>query len=290
MIQYLIGIDGGGTGCRVRLTDISGQILAQCHGEPANILLGSSLVQQRLIATIGQAFKEAGLQESCFASTLVSAALAGAEVETARLEFESLPWPFAKLLVTTDAHGALVGAFSGGDGAIQIVGTGSCGLIKKGDSLTQIGGHEFPISDHCGGARLGLRAIDLSLLAHDQIIPESPFTHAVMARFNSSTDQLVQWSKTATPKSYGELAPLVLAYFETHDPVAIEIVTDALSQFQLLLKALINRGANRIALTGSIALILQSHLPEEFNQWIVKAEGDAMAGALLLARQAADAL
>ena len=54
--------------------------------------------------------------------------LAGARQPGDRERMLAQPHPFASLVVETDAYAAWLGAFGGGDGAILIVGTGSCGL------------------------------------------------------------------------------------------------------------------------------------------------------------------
>ena len=55
--------------------------------------------------------------------------------------------PFRAVAVETDAHIAWLGAFGGGEGAILIVGTGSCGYgCLQGRRFT-IGGRGFQISD-----------------------------------------------------------------------------------------------------------------------------------------------
>ena len=36
-MQYLFGVDGGGSGCRVILTSIQGETLGKAEGGPANI-------------------------------------------------------------------------------------------------------------------------------------------------------------------------------------------------------------------------------------------------------------
>src|SRR3546814_4616242 len=55
----------------------------------------------------------------------------------------------------------------GGDGAILILGTGSVGLIKRGEDSLSIGGYGFPISDEGSGAALGLSAIRHALRTLD---------------------------------------------------------------------------------------------------------------------------
>ncbi len=43
-LSYLVGVDGGDTGCRAAISDTSGKILAQAQGGPAN---------ERCIDTVG---------------------------------------------------------------------------------------------------------------------------------------------------------------------------------------------------------------------------------------------
>ncbi|MFT8229552.1 ATPase, partial [Salmonella enterica subsp. enterica serovar Enteritidis] len=67
-------------------------------------------------------------------------------------EIQALAFPFANIQFTSDAMIANLGAHMGGDGAILILGTGSVGLVKRGEDSFSIGGYGFPISDEGSGA------------------------------------------------------------------------------------------------------------------------------------------
>src|SRR3546814_2413586 len=62
-------------------------------------------------------------------------------------QIQALDFPFANVQLTSDSIIANLGAHMGGDGAILILGTGSVGLIKRGEDSLSIGGYGFPISD-----------------------------------------------------------------------------------------------------------------------------------------------
>src|SRR3546814_6785218 len=70
-------------------------------------------------------------------------------------QIQALDFPFANVQLTSDSIIANLGAHMGGDGALLILGTGSVGLIKRGEDSLSIGGYGFPISDEGSGAAVG---------------------------------------------------------------------------------------------------------------------------------------
>ncbi|WP_158907231.1 BadF/BadG/BcrA/BcrD ATPase family protein [Burkholderia sp. L27(2015)] len=59
--RYLIGVDGGGTGCRVVLADRHGAILARAQGAAATLALGPVRAWAAIEAACNLAFRQAGL-------------------------------------------------------------------------------------------------------------------------------------------------------------------------------------------------------------------------------------
>jgi glucosamine kinase len=72
--RYLIGVDGGGTGCRVVLADRHGAILARAQGAAATLALGPVRAWAAIEAACKVAFRQAGLvmPDSVAAATAVS--------------------------------------------------------------------------------------------------------------------------------------------------------------------------------------------------------------------------
>jgi glucosamine kinase len=108
-----------------------------------------------------------------------------------------------------------------------------------------------------------------------------------MARFNGDPFEVVAWMDRATATDYAALAPLVMRHADSGDPVGRRIVRDAAEQIDELVRRLIECGAPRIALVGGLASPMEAWLAPDVQRRLSPVEGDAVAGALLLARRAA---
>ncbi|WP_261815901.1 N-acetylglucosamine kinase [Vibrio gallicus] len=280
-MSYLVGIDGGGTSCRARVTTEQGEWLADGKSGSANLLLGPS----RALDAIIESLLDAGFHAEQFKDMHIGAALAGAEQASAWLEFMALPHPFASITLNTDAYGACLGAHQGQDGAIMIAGTGSCGILLQQGQQHVVGGREFPISDQGSGAVMGLRLIQQVLLAQDDIRPSTQLTQLIMTHFEHDIDAIVLWSKSALPRDYAQFSPQIFALAQECDPLAIELLQQTAQDIEMFLWALHKKGARQICLMGGIAERIQAWLSPAINQFITTPKGDAMHGALMLANQ-----
>ncbi|MGF1738249.1 BadF/BadG/BcrA/BcrD ATPase family protein [Photobacterium satsumensis] len=283
-MRYFVGVDGGGTSCRARITDSNGHVVGEAKTGSANIMLGANLAMASIVDAIATAAAAAGLGKDSYASMSVGLALAGAEQQSAWYEFMAQPHPFAAVTLNTDAYGACLGAWGGQDGAILIAGTGSCGILIKDNNQHVVGGREFPISDQGGGAVMGLRLIQQALLAHDGLRPMTPLAEHVIDHFNQDIDAIVSWSKTARPCDYGQFSPAIFSHAYQGDALGIELLNQTAADIEMWMKALIARGAEQICLMGSIAERIKPWLIPPLQQRIATPQGDAMDGALAMAR------
>ncbi|WP_119395337.1 BadF/BadG/BcrA/BcrD ATPase family protein [Salinibius halmophilus] len=286
MSQYWLGVDGGGTSCRARLVDEQGNVLGNGKAGSANVMLGVENALAAVIEAAELACQEAGLSTDVLHQTHAGLALAGAEQSEYAKAFLQLSHPFASITLDTDAFGAVLGAFDGQDGAIMIFGTGSCGLLWQNEQVTTVGGHEFPISDHGGGATLGLEVVRHTLLAAEDIIPASQLSEQVMAHFDHDIEAVVRFSKTARPTDYGQFARPCFDLADAGDPLAKTLIERHLADCEMLLNALIRRGATQIALMGSIGQRVASMLPASLQPYFVQPKFDAQHGGILMAKRA----
>ena len=285
MKNWTVGIDGGGTSCRARICDENGKVLGDAKTGSSNILLGVDVAMKSILEAITKAAEIAGLTVDDFKHMDVGLGLAGAVKKSAWQAFMALPHPFASMTLNTDAYSAWLGAHGGQDGAILIAGTGSCGILIKDKVEHIVGGLGFPISDHGGGAITGLRLIEHSLLAHDGIKVRSELVDHVLNHFNNDLNEIIGWSKTARPADYGQFSPVIFELAKKGDVVAVELLERTASDINFLLIALNKRGADRIALLGSIGERIVDRLDPNVTPWLVKAQGDAMDGALMMANK-----
>jgi glucosamine kinase len=228
---------------------------------------------------------DAGLLPAALAQTSAGVGLAGIDRKGAREALLSFPHPFRNVVYATDANVACLGAHSGRDGGIVVLGTGSVGFARVKGRELRIGGYGFPISDEGSGADLGLQAVRLALRAHDGRAGTTPFLLEVMGRLGPDAFTLVAWAERATATEYASLAPVALSYAEAGDPFAEEIVAEGARHVDVLIRSLVEFGAPRISLLGGMASRLVQWLSPDVLHFLSPPESDAVAGALLLARR-----
>jgi glucosamine kinase len=280
------GVDGGGTGCRARIQDAEGRLLGTGIAGPAALRVGIERALAEVIKACRAALDEAGLHADALGSVHAAVGLAGVGRKGALEELMQRPHPFRSVAYVHDATIACIGAHSARDGGIVIVGTGSVGFAVVGGREVRVGGYGFPISDEGSGADLGLHAIRLALRAYDDRAADSSLTRDVMTRFHNDPFEAVAWMDPATATDYATFAPLVMRHADAGDPVARRIVRDAAEQIDELVRRLAECGASRIALLGGLASSMQPWLAPDVQRRLVPVEGDAVDGALHLARRA----
>ncbi|MFN3622822.1 MAG: BadF/BadG/BcrA/BcrD ATPase family protein [Hyphomicrobium sp.] len=285
----LLGVDGGGTGCRARLTDVNGQVLGEGTGGPANIRFGIKESFSAVLQATDMCLDQAGL--SLQGSEIVAClALAGASEPTHLAAARTYNLPFAHTLLTTDAHAACVGAHGGKNGGIIVVGTGSVAWGIVGNREHRVGGWGFPVSDEGSGAWLGCEAARRVLWAYDGRIAWTDLTKSLLERFEGDPHAIVRWMGQARPRDFGSLAPVIIAYAGRGDPVGRELMQDAARHVDVMAQRLATLGVPRLALSGGLAASIEPWLAPSTRELLVAPLGDALSGALLLARLEAETL
>jgi len=282
-----VGVDGGGTGCRARIEDAAGCPLGTGIAGPATLRLGVDRALVEVERACRGALAEAGLGTDALGSMHAAVGLAGIGRKGVHEQLTARPHPFRSVAYAHDATIACIGAHGGRDGGIVIVGTGSVGFAVVGEREVRIGGYGFPISDEGSGADLGLHAIRLALRAHDERAVGTSLTRDVLMRFHNDPFEAVGWMDRATATEYATFAPLVMRHADAGDPIARRIVRDAAEQIDELVRRLMECGAARVALLGGLASSMQPWLAPDVQRRLVAVEGDAVDGALRLARRVA---
>jgi glucosamine kinase len=285
----LLGVDGGGTRCRARLCTSSGVKLGESVAGPANIRFGLEQGFSEVLAATAQCLKEAGLSARDLPRISACLALAGASEPAALIAAQNKAHPFGKLVVTTDAHAACLGAHGGHDGGIIIAGTGSIGWAQLRGRSYRVGGWGLPVSDEGSGSWLGCEALRRVLWARDGRIAWSPLLAALFEKFDSDPHAIVRWMSQASTRDLGSLAHQIVEHASRNDPVAVQLMRLAASHIDALAERLIALGAPRLALVGGLSPFIEPWLAQAIRSRLIAPAGDALDGALSLARSAAAA-
>lgn len=284
-MQFLIGVDGGGTGTRVVLADARGVELAQAAGEASALALGAERAWRAIEATCTQAFATIGLRLD-WARCALGCGLAGVNNRDWLSAFVAGAPKLAAFDVQSDAYTTLLGAHGGGAGVIVAVGTGSIAAALDSTGAFRIaGGYGFPSGDEASGAWLGLRAVVHAQQALDGRASPDQFSEALLAHLHvADRDSLVVWLCEATQSSYAGLAPVVLQH--AGHPVAKALLEQAGADIARLASALDATGCAPIALCGGLATPLAGYVPASHRARLRAPLADSAHGALELARRA----
>ncbi len=280
MIEYLIGVDGGGTGTRVRLARADGSELAQAQGGPSGLAHGIGPAWLAIGDAVARAFAAIGVSQPAIGSVAIGLGLAGVHNKVWAAQFEAANPGYAALRLETDGYTTLMGAHQGRPGIIVAIGTGSVGqaLLPDG-SQREVGGWGFPAGDEASGGWIGLRAINHIEQVIDGRKPHSAFAQAVIDACGGERNAIQAWLGTATQTSYASLAPIVIAHAATDDS-ARGFLVEAGKEAASIARALDPAATLPLALCGGLGAPLRDYLPPELLARSVAPAGDAAHGAL----------
>jgi glucosamine kinase len=301
--RYYLGVDGGGTNCRIRLADENLVTLADAAGGRSNLQIEDGQAAYRSISEgTKEVFAKAHIDYRATSSTYACFGMAGGRLVSARTALEQRPWPFAGVKVFDDIDIARAGAHGGEDGAVIIVGTGSAALAMVNGERHQCGGWGFHVGDQMSGAILGRELVRRSVEAADGLATGSPLTEAVYAKLGGSNDAIMDWSFPKddrpavasgapqtllgrAPAEFGALMPLFFEFYEKGDPVAKELMELQLSYIDAYVRWFKARGVGKMAAVGGFGTRLYPLMSARYGDFIVPPQHEPLHGAVILAKQ-----
>lgn len=276
MNPVFLGVDGGGTGCRVAICDRLGQILARAEAGPANISADPEAALCNILAATRAALVQLG-GEVALAELHAGLGLAGANAAGAA-DWLGAHLPFARARIVTDAVTAVKGALGDADGIVAAIGTGSVFAEQRGGVMRQIGGWGLALGDEGSGAVLGRALLARALRARDGALPMTQLLVDVLTEF-ATAEALVAFSLGAKGADYATLAPRVVG---SDDPAAQAIMAQAVADVRASVLALQKVGPLPVTFIGGLGPAYAARIPD----WPQRpAAGSALDGALMLARE-----
>ncbi|MFN3825209.1 MAG: BadF/BadG/BcrA/BcrD ATPase family protein [Pseudorhodobacter sp.] len=275
-MRLMLGIDGGGTGCRAALTDADGRVLGRGAGGPANISTDTAGASGNILAATRAALAEAGT--GVIEDLTAVLGLAGANVPQAAARL-SASLPFARHRVVPDSMTATIGALHGDDGIVAAIGTGSVFGVVRNGAFRSHGGHGFLLGDEGSGAVLGRALLSEALRATDGFTPMTPLLQEVLDEHGGPAG-VIAFGLTARPADFARYAPQIVS---GDDPAAERLFGAALRQISAVIDSLQMQGQLPVVFVGGLAEACATRLA---GRWEIRAaRGTGLDGALLLARQ-----
>lgn len=280
MIDYLIGVDGGGTNTRVRVARRDGVELATGHSGPSGLRHGIDNAWNAVNAATAKAFAAIGIATIPMERCAIGLGLAGVHNKEWAALFRAANPGYAALVLDTDAFSTLMGAHGGRPGAIVAIGTGSVGEALRPDGTRiEVGGWGFPAGDEASGAWMGLRAIGHVEQVLDGRAAGGDLARDVIDACGGERDAIQVWLGKATQTDYAGLARHVVAH-GGRDPVASAILEQAGHEVAAIARALDPDASLPLALCGGLGQALRLYLPPETLARCSPPHGDSALGAL----------
>jgi glucosamine kinase len=283
---FHLGIDGGGTATRARLTTPDGRVRGEGQAGPSALGQGIAQAWRHVDEAVAAAFAAAGLPVAARTDIALGLGLSGAENPGWVRDFLAHPAAqgWGRLVLDGDGYTALLGAHAGAPGALITVGTGSVGVARHPDGRRQtVGGWGWRIGDEGSGAWLGQQAVRHAQQALDGRTAAGALARSLWAECGADRATMLDWCAAADQASYAALAPRVLDLAEA-DPAAATLITAALDAIADLAHALDPAAALPLAVTGGLGQRLLPPLQTRLNRALTPPAGDALDGALRLLR------
>lgn len=284
--KYLwLGIDAGGTCCRVRLENDAGELLATGKADTGHPVHGMDVVAQNVLKATDMALREAGLSAGNYDNIIAGGGYAGAHLHRFSSLVENWMSPFVAHYVTTDLHTACYGGLNGNDGGVMIMGTGFSAMANVQGKSHFIGGQGFLLGDIACGGWIGLQAVRYALAYRDGMRPASDIVQLVEETCRARGAELADKMIVAQPNEFARCSKGVFAAAAAGDEQALAIVNQAAQDAQEVVEKLVVLGCKKIAVCGSVGLRLRDYFPPHINQYLIAPQGSAEQGAIWFARQ-----
>ncbi|WP_026908836.1 N-acetylglucosamine kinase [Paucisalibacillus globulus] len=239
-MNYVIGIDGGGTKTQVVLADLTGTILMNTVYGSTNPNAVSKEELKRIFHHIFQDV-EKKVPNSLNEMVSVFAGIAGAGIEATALHIKEIITPYflpeTKIKVVPDSINALYSGTFGKPGIVQISGTGSITYgINKRKEQGRVGGWGYLLGDEGSGYDVGRRGLQAALQFEDGRGPETMLLTMLYDSYqiNSGRELIDKIYHSDNPRlEISRNSKLVFEAFEKDDSVSrliLRNVADGISQ------------------------------------------------------------
>lgn len=280
---HIVGVDGGGTACRAAIADPGGVVLATATGPAANAATSLAGAVEAVRTTVGAAAEQAGLDPGWECGARAHLGLAGV-IRQDIAEAVARKMRFGAVHVTDDRPTVMTGALTGDEGFVAAIGTGSFIGRQSDGSQAFVGGWGLRLGDQASGGWLGQKALAAVLQWRDGLKSGSDLLTELLRRFDGDPAEIVLFAARAAPGDFAALAPLVFDAAEADDAIAKALLDEASDYLRRALAVLGHRPGDPLCLTGGLGPRYATFLGAETAANLVAPKGNALDGAVALAR------
>lgn len=222
-MQYIIGVDGGGTKTESVAYDLDGNILATSLTGFGNLVNDEKQALSNVIAGVEELLNKFGRN----GLKGLYLGLAGSEVgDNAKIVYEEIKTKFEiESVVMNDGDLALKALLKGEDGILVIAGTGSTSFGVNGEKQARCGGWGQLLGDEGSAYKISIEAYKQMIHENDFGLELSELSNNILAKLGVETvDDIVGIIYSSTKDEIANVASLVSMAAESGNEVAINIL------------------------------------------------------------------
>jgi N-acetylglucosamine kinase-like BadF-type ATPase len=239
-MDFVLGLDGGGTKTECVLMDPAGNIIARSFSGPSNpYRVGVESATREIEKAADLCLQEARVGRSAIAA--IGAGLAGTgkpELKEGMRAALEAAFPSAAVRIFTDLETALAAA---GEGPVIVLvaGTGSAAIGRNGQGqIWRTGGQGPRLGDDGSAFDIGSRAVAQAMKERERRGTESMLGMKILEQLGYASWQELQQRATLHPDNvFPFVFPVVAAAADAGDPAAREILLQAASELSSLVNA-----------------------------------------------------
>ena len=221
-MNYIIGVDGGGTKTEAVAYDLDGNVLKTSLKGFANLLND----KEEALKNIHDSIKEITDQYGTEDLKGLYLGIAGSESgDNAKFIKEVADKFYKDSLVMNDGELALKAMLEGEDGILTIAGTGSISFGVNGDKSVRCGGWGHLLGDEGSAYKISIEAIKRMIFENDNNLEKSELTKKAMEYLKiENIDEVIPFVYSSTKDEVAKLAPVVSILAEDGDEISISIM------------------------------------------------------------------
>lgn len=280
-MEYLLGMDGGGTATKICVSDRGGAVIARHTAGPLNVNGQSQEQFQKTIAEILQWLNASGFRpENCGGVGIGAAGISNPRARRLLTEAFTAGGYRAAIYTYSDGETALAAAFPECHGIILIAGTGSiCLGRRESGEMVRAGGYGHLMDDGGSAYAIAVAILSAVVRAEDGRAGPTALRRLVMEKLGiGSLEELVGYvySPARSKKEIASLAVVLERAVAAGDEAAMEIERESAEELGLLVRTVMDRlpEENNIALAGSV-LLKNRNIRNRVCRYILERRGDA---------------
>jgi N-acetylglucosamine kinase-like BadF-type ATPase len=247
-MEYILGIDGGGTKTECVLMNPAGEIVARSFSGPSNpYRVGVASASREIQKAADLCLQEVGAERNAVAA--IGAGLAGTgnpELKEGMRASLAAAFPGAAVSVFTDLETALAAA---GEGPVIVLvaGTGSAAIGRNAQGqIWRTGGQGPRLGDDGSAFDIGSRAVARAMGEQVRLGKDSILGSKILQQFGYASWQELRQRATSEPDNvFPHVFPVVASLADAGDMTAREILLQAADELSSLANVVAEHSGQR---------------------------------------------